>query len=43
MNSLKHIFRRGQGNMFAVELRQVPSGGLVLTIWDDGPDFDAGA
>ena len=26
--------------MFAVELRKIADGRLVLTIWDDGPGFD---
>jgi two-component system, sensor histidine kinase PdtaS len=42
MNSSKHIFRRRRGCMFAVELRKIGDGRLVLTIWDDGPNFDAG-
>jgi len=42
MNSLKHIFRRRRGHMFAVELRGRDDGLLTLTIWDDGPGFDAG-
>jgi two-component system, sensor histidine kinase PdtaS len=43
MNSLKHIFRRRRGHLFAVELRQSDDGNLSLTIWDDGPGFDAGS
>jgi two-component sensor histidine kinase len=43
MNSLKHIFRRRRGHLFAVELRQSEGGILSLTIWDDGPGFDAGS
>jgi len=43
MNSLKHIFRRRRGHMFAVELRREPNGRLMLTAWDDGPGFDAGS
>ena len=42
MNSSKHIFRRRRGCMFAVELRKIADDRLVLTIWDDGPGFDAG-
>jgi two-component system, sensor histidine kinase PdtaS len=42
MNSLKHIFRRRRGHLFAVELRRVPNDRLELTVWDDGPGFDAG-
>jgi len=42
MNSLKHIFRRRRGHMFAVELRRLPNDRLELTVWDDGPGFDAG-
>lgn len=42
MNSLKHIFRRRRGHMFAVELRRREDGLLTLTLWDDGPGFDAG-
>jgi two-component sensor histidine kinase len=42
MNSLKHIFRRRRGHLFAVELRRAEDGQLVLTAWDDGPGFDAG-
>jgi two-component sensor histidine kinase len=42
MNSLKHIFRRRRGHLFAVELRREENGRLVLTVWDDGPGFDAG-
>ncbi len=42
MNSLKHIFRRRRGHLFAVELRRARDNRLVLTIWDDGPGFDAG-
>jgi two-component system, sensor histidine kinase PdtaS len=41
MNSAKHIFRRRRGCMFAVELCCTADGRLVLTIWDDGPEFDA--
>ncbi|HXA21483.1 MAG TPA: ATP-binding protein [Acetobacteraceae bacterium] len=40
MNALKHIFRLRRGCMFAVELRKIADGRLVLTIWDDGPGFD---
>jgi len=43
MNSLKHIFRRRRGHLFSVELRQSPEDGFILTIWDDGPGFDAGS
>jgi two-component sensor histidine kinase len=43
MNSLKHIFRRRRGHLFAVELRRLPDDRLVLTVWDDGPGFDAGS
>jgi two-component sensor histidine kinase len=43
MNSLKHIFRRRRGHMFAVELRRLLDDRLSLTIWDDGPGFDAGS
>ena len=43
MNSLKHIFRRRRGHLFAVELRRARDNRLVLTIWDDGPGFDAGS
>jgi len=42
MNSLKHIFRRRRGHMFAVELRRLMDDRLLLTVWDDGPGFDAG-
>jgi two-component sensor histidine kinase len=42
MNSSKHIFRLRRGCMFAVELRSVADDRLMLTIWDDGPGFDAG-
>jgi two-component system, sensor histidine kinase PdtaS len=42
MNSLKHIFRRRRGHMFAVDLQRLPDEGLVLAVWDDGPGFDAG-
>lgn len=42
MNSLKHIFRRRRGHLFAVELRDLPQDRLALTIWDDGPGFDTG-
>jgi two-component sensor histidine kinase len=42
-NSLKHIFRRRRGHMFAVELRPLPDDRLSLTVWDDGPGFDAGS
>jgi two-component sensor histidine kinase len=42
MNSLKHIFRRRRGHLFAVELRQLPDDRFALTIWDDGPGVDAG-
>jgi two-component sensor histidine kinase len=42
-NASKHIFRRRRGCMFAVELRRVADDRLVLTIWDDGPGFDAGS
>lgn len=42
MNSLKHIFRRRRGHMFAVELRRLMEDRLLLTVWDDGPGFDAG-
>jgi two-component sensor histidine kinase len=42
MNSLKHIFRRRRGHLFAVELRRRDDGRVALTIWDDGPGFDAG-
>jgi two-component sensor histidine kinase len=42
MNSLKHIFRRRRGHLFAVELRREPDDRLILTAWDDGPGFDAG-
>ncbi len=41
-NASKHIFRRRRGCMFAVELRKITDARLVLTIWDDGPGFDAG-
>jgi two-component sensor histidine kinase len=41
-NASKHIFRRRRGCMFAVELRKITDDRLVLTIWDDGPGFDAG-
>jgi two-component system, sensor histidine kinase PdtaS len=43
MNSLKHIFRRRRGHLFAVELRNVDDDRVSLTIWDDGPGFDAGS
>jgi two-component sensor histidine kinase len=43
MNSSKHIFRRRRGCMFAVELRKIADDRLVLTTWDDGPEFDAGS
>jgi two-component system, sensor histidine kinase PdtaS len=43
MNSSKHIFQRRRGCMFAVELRNIGDDRLVLTIWDDGPGFDAGS
>jgi two-component system, sensor histidine kinase PdtaS len=43
MNSLKHIFRRRRGHLFAVELRRRDDGWAVLTVWDDGPGFDAGS
>lgn len=43
MNSLKHIFRRRRGHLFAVELRKAADDRLVLTVWDDGPGFDAGS
>jgi two-component sensor histidine kinase len=43
MNSLKHIFRRRRGHLFAVELRRLQDDRLSLTIWDDGPGFDAGS
>jgi two-component sensor histidine kinase len=43
MNSLKHIFRRRRGHLFAVELGRQPDGRLLLTAWDDGPGFDAGS
>jgi two-component sensor histidine kinase len=42
-NASKHIFRRRRGCMFAVELRKITDARLVLTIWDDGPGFDAGS
>jgi len=42
MNSLKHIFRRRRGHLFAVELRRGENGRVVLTVWDDGPGFDTG-
>jgi two-component sensor histidine kinase len=42
MNSLKHIFRRRRGHMFAVEIRPLMDDRLLLTVWDDGPGFDAG-
>ena len=41
-HSLRHIFRRRRGNLFAIELRRLPSERLLLTIWHDGPGFDAG-
>jgi two-component sensor histidine kinase len=43
INSSKHIFQRRRGCMFAVELRNAADDQLVLTIWDDGPGFDAGS
>ena len=43
MNSMKHIFRRRRGHMFAVELRRLADNRLALTVWDDGPGFDAGS
>ncbi|MEJ0020241.1 MAG: DUF4118 domain-containing protein [Acetobacteraceae bacterium] len=43
MNSLKHIFRRRRGHLFAVELRRLDDGLIALTMWDDGPGFDAGS
>jgi two-component sensor histidine kinase len=43
MNSLKHIFRRRRGHLFAVELRRRDDGWIELTAWDDGPGFDAGS
>lgn len=43
MNSLQHIFRRRRGHLFAVELRRLPDERLLLTVWDDGPGFDAGS
>ena len=43
MNSTKHIFRRRRGCMFAVEVRAVADDRLLLTIWDYGPEFDAGS
>jgi two-component sensor histidine kinase len=41
-NSLRHIFRRRRGNLFAIELRRLPNERLMLTIWSDGPGFDTG-
>src|SRR5262249_32373828 len=43
INSLKHIFRRQRGHLFAVELRRLSDDRLILTAWDDGPGFDAGS
>src|SRR5271166_426794 len=43
MNALKHIFRRRRGHLFAVELRWRDDGRVELTMWDDGPGFDAGS
>lgn len=43
MNSLKHIFRRRRGHLFAVELWRRRDGWIELTVWDDGPGFDAGS
>jgi two-component sensor histidine kinase len=40
-HSLRHIFRRRRGNLFAIELRRLPNERLMLTIWHDGPGFDA--
>ncbi len=40
-NALRHIFRRRRGNLFAIELRRLPNERLLLTIWHDGPGFDA--
>jgi two-component sensor histidine kinase len=41
MNSLKYTFQLRRGCMFAVELRNVDEGRLMLKIWDDGPRFSA--
>lgn len=41
-NSLRHIFRRRRGNLFAIELRRLPNERLMLTIRSDGPGFESG-
>jgi two-component sensor histidine kinase len=37
INSAKHVFRKGKGTFFEVELAKQPSGLLQLTVSDDGP------
>jgi two-component sensor histidine kinase len=36
-NALKHVFQPARGALFEVELRERPSGHLLLTVRDDGP------
>ena len=42
-NAAKHVFRKGEGTRFEVELVRQPSGLLQLTMQDDGPGVSAAA